>query len=53
MELSLNPNGICIVKEFINENKSEFYAMSIISIFEFEREKSNISISLFVSKTQV
>ena len=43
MDLSLDPNGICIVKEFINENKSEFYAMSIISIFEVEMNKLTFS----------
>ena len=39
MELCLDPNGICIVKEFINESKSEFYIMSIVSIFEVETNK--------------
>ena len=39
MELCLNPNGICIVKEFINMSYSEFYIMSIISIFEVETNK--------------
>ena len=39
MELCLDPNGICVVKEFINESVSEFYIMSIISIFEVEINK--------------
>ena len=39
MELCLDPNGICIVKEFINMSSSEFYIMSIISIFEVETNK--------------
>ncbi len=39
MELCLDPNGICVVKEFINESISEFYIMSIISIFEVEINK--------------
>ena len=39
MELCLDPNGICVVKEFINESVSEVYVMSIISIFEVETNK--------------
>ena len=39
MELCLDPNGICVVKEFINETKSEFYITSIVSIFEVETHK--------------
>ena len=39
MELWLDPNGICIVKVFINISSSEFYIMSIISIFEVETNK--------------
>ena len=39
MDLCLDPNGICIVKEFINMSCSEIYIMSIISIFEIETNK--------------
>jgi hypothetical protein len=39
MDLCLEPNAICIVKEFINECQSEFYIMSIVSIFEVETNK--------------
>ena len=39
MELCLDPNGICIVKEFILNIKSNFYIKLIISCFEKETEK--------------
>ena len=39
MELCLDANGICVVKEFINNTKNDVYRMSIISIFEVETNK--------------
>ena len=39
MNLSLNPNGICVVKEFIIQAKNPFYILSIVSIFEIDINK--------------
>ena len=43
MELCLDPNGICIVKEFILNIKSNFYIKLIISCFEKETEKLTLN----------
>ena len=43
MELCLDPNGICIVKEFILNIKSNFYVKLIISCFENETEKLTLN----------
>ncbi len=39
MDLCLDANGICIVKEFINKTKNPFYILSIVSIFEIDINK--------------
>ena len=39
IDLCLDANGICIVKEFINKTQNEFYIISIISIFEIDINK--------------
>ena len=39
MDLSLDANGICIVKEFINKTKNPFYILSIVSVFEIDINK--------------
>ena len=39
MDLCLDANGICIVKEFINKTKNPFYIISIVSIFEIDINK--------------
>ena len=39
MDLCLNSNGICVVKEFINKTKNPFYILSIVSVFEIDINK--------------
>ena len=39
IDLCLNPNGICVVKEFIDTMESEFYMRAIVSMFEIETHR--------------
>ena len=39
IDLCLNPNGICVVKEFIDTMESEFYIRAIVSMFEIETHR--------------
>ena len=39
IDLCLNPNGICVVKEYIDTTESDFYMRAIVSIFEIETHK--------------